>query len=246
MDSQKRYDVAISFAGEDRKYAEDLANSLTHRGVAVFYDAYEKATLWGKNLYTHLSDLYQNQARYCVMLLSRHYAAKVWTKHELEAAQARAFQEHKEYILPVRLDNTEIPGILPTVAYLQWPPENAESITDAILAKLGKASQAEASSSSKPKQTAKIVYCTRCGATPGDSSNCNGPYTSHSFVRLETPVYCTRCGATPGKSTTCNDPYTSHDFSRFEKDVYCSRCGAVPGKSTKCNEPYSSHDFVAT
>jgi hypothetical protein len=91
MKPNKRYDVAISFAGEDRKHAEVLANALKRRSVAVFYDRYEKATLWGTNLYTHLSDLYQNQARYCVMLLSQHYAKKMWTKHELEAAQARAF-----------------------------------------------------------------------------------------------------------------------------------------------------------
>jgi hypothetical protein len=67
--------------------------------------------LFGKNLYTHLSDVYQNQARYCVMFLSKHYAKKAWTNHEREAAQARAFREHEEYILPVRLDDTEIPGM---------------------------------------------------------------------------------------------------------------------------------------
>jgi hypothetical protein len=122
MKPDKLYDVAISFAGEDREYAEALADALKRRRVAVFYDRYEKATLWGKNLYTHLSDVYQNQARHCVMILSRHYAKKVWTKHEREAAQARAFQEHAEYILPVRLDETEIPGILPTVGSLEWPP----------------------------------------------------------------------------------------------------------------------------
>jgi TIR domain len=116
-----------------------LADTLKRRDVAVFYDKYEKATLWGKNLYTHLSDVYQDQAHYCVMLLSQHYATKVWTNHEREAAQARAFREHKEYILPVRLDDTEIPGIPPTIGYLKWPPETAGTIADAILFKLGKA-----------------------------------------------------------------------------------------------------------
>jgi hypothetical protein len=142
MGTEKCYDVVISFAGEDRKYAKALADALTRRNVAVFYDEYEKAALWGVNLYTHLSDVYQNQAQYCVMLLSEHYARKVWTNHEREAAQARAFQEHRDYILPVRLDDTEIPGILPTIGYLRWPPEDSESIADAILIKLGKASAA--------------------------------------------------------------------------------------------------------
>src|SRR5437588_9947633 len=110
------YDVALSYAGEDQDKAEALADSLRRRGVKVFYDKYEKATMWGKNLYDYLSDLYQNKARYCVMFVSEHYASKLWTNLERQAAQARAFQEHEEYIFPVRLDDTPIPGFLPTVA----------------------------------------------------------------------------------------------------------------------------------
>ena len=136
MKGERAYDVVISFAGEDRAHARDLADALTRRGVAPFYDQYEKAALWGKNLYTHLSGVYQDQAQYCVMFLSRHYAAKVWTNHEREAAQARAFKENREYILPVRLDDTEIPGMLPTVGYVSCPPETADSIADLVVAKL--------------------------------------------------------------------------------------------------------------
>src|SRR5262245_45524551 len=76
--SSHLYDIALSFAGEDRTYAEALAAALIRRGVLVFYDSYEKATLWGKDLYTYLADLYQNQARFCVMLLSQRYAQKLW------------------------------------------------------------------------------------------------------------------------------------------------------------------------
>ena len=130
------YDIAISYAGEDRSYAEALANELRNRGVKVFYDNYEKSDMWGKNLYTNLSDIYRNKALYCVMFLSHHYPNKQWAKHEREFAQARAFSENEEYILPIRLDHTEIPGISPTIAYLSWPPETAETIADAIIAKM--------------------------------------------------------------------------------------------------------------
>jgi hypothetical protein len=132
VDTQATYDVALSFAGEDRSYAESLATALKKREINVFYDKYEKANLWGKNLYDHLSDIYQNQARYCVILISKHYATKLWTDHERKSAQAQAFRENKEYILPVRLDSTEIARMLPTNAYLRWPPENADTIANAI------------------------------------------------------------------------------------------------------------------
>jgi len=132
------YDIALSYAGEDRKYAEALAKALLQHKLSVFYDQYEKTTLWGKDLYSHLSHLYQEEARYCVMFFSQYYPAKAWTKLELKAAQARALNENKEYILPIRLDNTEIPGILSTTAYLNWHEETPESITEAIMEKLGK------------------------------------------------------------------------------------------------------------
>src|SRR6266516_3807129 len=137
-DKNYEFDVALSFAGEDRDFVSQLANALRRRGVKVFYDRYEKHTLWGKNLYTHLSEVYQSKARYCVMFLSQYYAMKLWTNHEREAAQARAFLEHEEYILPVRLDDTQIPGIPTTIGYLSWPPESAKTIADAVLSKLGK------------------------------------------------------------------------------------------------------------
>jgi tetratricopeptide (TPR) repeat protein len=37
------------------------------------------------------------------------------------------------------LDDTEIPGLLPTVSYLGWPPETAETVADIIMAKLNRA-----------------------------------------------------------------------------------------------------------
>ena len=133
-----KIDVALSFAGEDRAHAEALAAELKAHNVTVFYDKNEKDILWGKDLYQHLTDLYRNQAKYCVVFVSKHYAGKLWTNHELKAAQARAFSEAKEYILPVRLDDTELPGILPTTGYLSIPPETPATLTIALIAKLGR------------------------------------------------------------------------------------------------------------
>ena len=131
-----KYDVVLSFAGENRQPVETLAELLATNGYEVFYDRYEPAQLWGKDLYTHLSAIYKDKARYCVMFLSEHYARKLWTNHERRSAQARAFQENEEYILPVRLDDTEIPGILPTVGYLDLRLMSIEKIYQALVEKL--------------------------------------------------------------------------------------------------------------
>ena len=134
--TEKQYDVALSFAGEDRHYAEELAERLEAGGYSVFYDEFERAQLWGKDLYVHFSSVYKDQARYCVIFLSKHYAQKLWANHELQSAQARAFEESQEYILPIRLDDTEIPGILPTVGYLDLGSMAIDEIYQALVQKL--------------------------------------------------------------------------------------------------------------
>jgi phage FluMu protein Com len=112
------YDIAVSFAGEDRPVVKEYVDALSARDVRVFYDEYEKSELWGEDLYTRLIDVYKNKARYCVIFISRHYAEKLWTNHERKAAQARAFRDNKTYILPVKLDDTQLPGIHETVGYI--------------------------------------------------------------------------------------------------------------------------------
>ncbi|MGP8049154.1 MAG: hypothetical protein ACLPYB_00960 [Desulfobaccales bacterium] len=37
---EKQFDVALSFAGEDRKYVEEVASNLRKMGIKVFYDKY--------------------------------------------------------------------------------------------------------------------------------------------------------------------------------------------------------------
>lgn len=131
-----KYQVALSFAGEDRSIAKDLAERLKERGVSVFFDEYEQASLWGKDLYQHLQHVYRDSAQFCVVLLSTHYAAKLWPRHELKQAQARAFEENREYILPLRIDDTEISGISKTIGYLDIRNTPVAVVVQHILDKL--------------------------------------------------------------------------------------------------------------
>ena len=109
------YDVALSFAGEDRDYVLEVATYLKNNGIRVFYDQFETVGLWGRDLYSHLDTVYRKSARFCVMFISASYAEKVWTNHERRSAQARAMSENEEYLLPCRFDRTEIEGLAPTI-----------------------------------------------------------------------------------------------------------------------------------
>jgi hypothetical protein len=131
-----RYDVALSFAGENRDYVDQVATILREKDVRVFYDKFEEAKLWGKDLYEYLSEVYQKEARYTVIFISEHYAKKLWTSHERKSAQARAFKENCEYILPARFDDTEVPGLLPTIAYVSLREKTPEELAELIVQKL--------------------------------------------------------------------------------------------------------------
>jgi len=132
------YDVALSFAGEDRPYVRKVADILHEIGAEIFYDEYQRTNLWGKDLYSHLDEVYRKKSRYCVIFVSKFYKRKLWTNHERESAQARAFKSRREYILPARFDDTEIPGIKPTQGYIDLRTVTSEEFARVIAEKIGK------------------------------------------------------------------------------------------------------------
>jgi hypothetical protein len=134
--SKPDYDLVISFAGQDRQVVEPYAEALSKHGVSVFYADFAQPELWGTNLYESFDAIYRLKAKYCVLFISKHYATSVWTNHERRSAQARALTENREYILPVRLDATEIPGLSPTIAYLDYHKVGLHGLVDATMKKL--------------------------------------------------------------------------------------------------------------
>jgi hypothetical protein len=136
MTNEPEYDACLSFAGEQRPYVEQVAKILRQHGVHVFYDDFEKVALWGKDLYEHLDWVYQKAARYCVLFASADYARKSWPTHERRSAYARAFSESDAYILPARFDDTEIPGLRPTIGYVDLRRTTPSELAELIIGKL--------------------------------------------------------------------------------------------------------------
>lgn len=139
MAEARAYDVALSFAGEDRDYVRSVATALQSNGINVFFDENEQVEMWGKDLYEHLHAIYSSKATYCVIFISEAYARKVWTRHERRSAQERALKEKGEYILPARFDSTELPGLPSTIAYIDIGDRSPSEFASLILSKLGRA-----------------------------------------------------------------------------------------------------------
>ena len=164
MSDSKKYDVALSFAGEDREYVVGVAEDLKVKGVRVFYDEFEKVAPWGENLTERFVDVYMKSARYAVLFISKYYRDKVWTRLERRAALARDLTEGQVYILPARFDDTEIEGLLPTIAYVDLRKLSPAEFSVMICEKIGhdlsqtKANQVPSPQSRAPSGTATFDY----------------------------------------------------------------------------------------
>ena len=176
------YEVALSFAGEQRSYVEEVARALQSRGISVFYDEFERVQLWGTHLAEELHAVYEQRADRVVMFISKAYVEKAWPKHERRAALSRAVQESREYVLPVRFDNTLVPGLTDDVHYV-WASDYSPAELAAMIAeKLGvKPFEGKASDVPPPRMTSLV------GEAVFNYSSHNGRYViGHGTLEFET------------------------------------------------------------
>ena len=133
-----QYDVALSFAGEDRSFAKAICVALKREGIKVFYDKDEDVNLWGKDLATRLKEVYCDDSQYCIIILSDSYVNKKWPRLELQHAIRRSIeQKGEDYILPVCLDgfSNEVPG-MPTIGYIPVESTNPKKVVNKFLQKI--------------------------------------------------------------------------------------------------------------
>jgi len=71
------------------------------------------------------------------MFISSQYAQRIWTTFERRSAQARAIEEKgREYILPIRIDDTDLEGLPPTIGYLSVKDYPIDKIAQLLIQKL--------------------------------------------------------------------------------------------------------------
>lgn len=86
---EAEYDLALSFAGEDREYAEKLYDFLSDEDLAVFYDLAEQPRILTRDVEAFLQPIYESKARYVVAVLGETFGLKRWTLFESGAFRER-------------------------------------------------------------------------------------------------------------------------------------------------------------
>ncbi len=182
LPQNRDYHVALSFAGEQRGYVEEVARHLAARGIAVFYDGFEQAGLWGKDGAEAFHDVYAERAMYVAMFISKAYAAKAWTRYERQSAISRMLEEEGEYVLPIRFDETPIPGLPKTIFFLRAEDYSPAELSMVIAKKLGKAAFGDKASNVPPPRMTSYA-----GEVVFDYGSFNGRYVIGSGpVEFET------------------------------------------------------------
>ena len=131
------YEVALSFAGEQRKYVKQVARTLQERGISVFYDEFERVALWGRDATEEFQSVFEHKVDRVVFFISKAWVEKAWPQHERRATLSRAIQKPGDYILPVRFDDTPVPGLPGSIIYLQAKDYSPAELAVLIAEKLG-------------------------------------------------------------------------------------------------------------
>lgn len=135
--TEYEFDVAISFAGPQREIAEILAKKVKEYGFNPFYDDFYPEHLWGRDLIVFFDEIYSEKSKLCVIFVSDEYCQRMWTNHERQSAQARALKEKgNEYILPIKVDDSKLPGMPDTIGYLSLEHLSIDEIGDLLIKKL--------------------------------------------------------------------------------------------------------------
>ncbi|MFD1044518.1 TIR domain-containing protein [Kibdelosporangium lantanae] len=123
-------------SGTSGRRGRALALKLQQFGASVFFDSFETESLWGANLVDRFTHVYREGAHLCIMIISCDYINRAWPTLERQSAQSRALESEKEYILPIRVDAVEVPGLLRTVGCLDAEQYDLDSIATMAMAKL--------------------------------------------------------------------------------------------------------------
>lgn len=138
------YDLAVSFAGEQRDYVSAAVAACKAFGLDVFYDADKNNDWWGGNFIREQRQVYMSKTRFFVPFISNEYLSKPYPMDEFSAAMLTAVKQGDGYILPVIIGNPDIPPDLlhPHIGYLRAEDYTPVQLAQELRRKVSGAKQA--------------------------------------------------------------------------------------------------------
>jgi hypothetical protein len=134
----KRFQVALSFAGEHRSFVEGVAEQLSRNlgQNRVFYDRYYEAELARPNLDTYLIKIYQEDTDLIAIFLCSNYAQKEWCGLEWRVVRDVLKRRRDSEIMSFKFDDIVIEGLLSIDGYKDIGNRTLEEVACLILQRI--------------------------------------------------------------------------------------------------------------
>jgi hypothetical protein len=182
------YDIAVSFAGEQREYVAAVVAAAKSRGLKVFYDKDKGNEWWGKSFIRAQRTVYGSQTRFFVPFISTEYLAKPIPMDEFSAAMMTAVKQGDGYILPVLMGDVQVPPDLlpPDTHYLRGDDFSSEMLAEQLAQRVGAATSA----GQEPRDVGEVVQEAMSYRMPKVSSTkpCRSWHLWVSWAELESAV----------------------------------------------------------
>lgn len=126
------YQIGISYADEQKKIAERIFNLLTEKGIKVFFAPNEESNYLGLNIYTELINIYENECKYIVAIISEEYLNKDYTNQELSVALTRN-KNGEKCLIPIYTSDARHKDISSDTFYIDYSKKKEPIIVNDIL-----------------------------------------------------------------------------------------------------------------
>jgi len=103
--------VFVSYSHYDREIAERLVSLLVLNGIPVWWDEWN--VLIGDSIFTRVAEGV-SACQYLTILLSKQSLSSRWVQEELDMAKVREFENRSVVILPLKIEEVELPLALKT------------------------------------------------------------------------------------------------------------------------------------
>lgn len=124
--------IFLSYSSKDKPFVKKLTDDLKKNGIRVWYDEYEIKI--GDDLLERIKEGLKNSAYYGVVL-SNSYLNSAWASKELQIMLYQEKIQNSKKILPILIENVELPHFLQNRVYADFTKSYEEGL-NALIKKL--------------------------------------------------------------------------------------------------------------
>src|SRR6476661_571816 len=180
-------DFFISYAGPDRNWAEWIAWHLEETGYTTVLQAWDFVP--GSNFVLEMSDA-EIQTNKTIAVLSASYVQRPFTRSEWSAAFARDPAGENRRLIPVRVAEFQLEGLLAQIVYVDLVGLDEAKAREVLLAGLGRDGSKRAVPQSPPRFPGGVIHSVkRPQSYPGSHLEVGGKKSLRGFVHAKVTTH---------------------------------------------------------